>query len=66
VVVSDEWQGQGLGRRLVEALLDAPALREVERNYLMTTNSSGFYEQLGFQGVRERQLLLRRGGPGKP
>lgn len=59
VVVSDDWQGQGLGRQLVEALLDAPALQGVERTYLMTTNSAGFYEQLGFQRVSNQQLLLR-------
>ena len=60
VVVAEELQGQGLGRRLVEALLQAPALAGVERVYLMTTNSAGFYRQLGFEAITSQQLMLRR------
>jgi len=63
VVIPDDLQGQGLGRQLVEALLSSPALAGVERVYLMTTNSAGFYQQLGFELV-EGQQLLRRDQPG--
>ena len=59
VVVAGEHQGQGLGRRLVETLLEEPALKGVERVYLMTTNSAGFYEQLGFTAVDSQRLMLR-------
>jgi N-acetylglutamate synthase-like GNAT family acetyltransferase len=62
VVVAGDHQGQGLGRRLVEQLLEAPALRGVERVYLMTTNSSGFYLQLGFQQVASQRLMLKTSG----
>ena len=60
VVVAGEHQGRGLGRRIVEALLQDPALQGVERTYLMTTNSSGFYEQLGFTTVERQRLMLRQ------
>ena len=63
VVVPEDLQGQGLGRRLVEALLNARTLRSVERVYLMTTNSSGFYEQLGFELVNQQRLMLRTAAP---
>ena len=59
VVVAGEHQGKGVGRRVVEALLQAPALVAVERVYLMTTNSAGFYEQLGFTAVENQRLMLR-------
>jgi N-acetylglutamate synthase-like GNAT family acetyltransferase len=59
VVVAREHQGQGIGRRIVETLLQEPALRGVERTYLMTTESAGFYEQLGFTGVGNQRLMLR-------
>jgi N-acetylglutamate synthase-like GNAT family acetyltransferase len=59
VVIPEDLQGQGLGRQLVEALLNTPALRGVERVYLMTTNSAGFYQQLGFELVEGQQLLRR-------
>ena len=60
VVVAGEEQGQGLGRRLVEALLTEPALVRVERVYLMTTNSAGFYAQLGFEETESQRLMLRQ------
>lgn len=59
VVVAGDLQGLGLGRRVVEALLEAAPLRDVERVYLMTTNSAGFYEQLGFVRMNSQQLLLK-------
>ena len=59
VVVAGDEQGQGLGRRLVETLLDDPALVGVERIYLMTTNSAGFYTQLGFEPGGAQQLMVR-------
>lgn len=64
VVIPEDLQGQGLGRQLVEALLSSPALRKAERTYLMTTNSAGFYEQLGFSRVEGQQLLRRDQGQG--
>ena len=60
VVVAGDLQGRGLGRRVVEALLASPKLREVERVYLMTTNSNGFYEQTGFSNVSSQHLLIRK------
>ena len=58
VVVADAHQGQGLGRRIVQALLTSPPVAASERVYLMTTNSSGFYERLGFSGEHGQQLLV--------
>jgi ribosomal protein S18 acetylase RimI-like enzyme len=64
VVVAGDLHGQGLGRRVVEALLAAPALRGVERVYLMTTNSAGFYQQLGFRDAAPQALLVKQGVSG--
>jgi len=58
VVIPEDLQGQGLGRQLVQALLANPRLRGVERSYLMTTNGTGFYRQLGFEDV-STQCLMR-------
>ena len=59
IVVAGDLQGRGLGRQVVEALLDSPRLRQVERVYLMTTNSAGFYRQLGFNSAEPQRLLIR-------
>ena len=37
VVVAEDHQGRGLGRRIVEELLTSPELAAAERVYLMTT-----------------------------
>ncbi len=55
--------GRGLGRQVVEGLLSDPRLRRVERVYLMTTNSAGFYQQLGFERPGSQQLLVKYPGP---
>jgi N-acetylglutamate synthase-like GNAT family acetyltransferase len=63
VVIPEDLQGQGLGRQLVEALLNAPSLRNVERVYLMTTNSEGFYTQMGFGRAASQKLLVKTTKP---
>ena len=59
IVVADELQRQGLGRQVVEALLANPKIKQVERVYLMTTHSSKFYNQLGFQSCEHQNLLIK-------
>ena len=58
VVVAEEHQGRGLGRLIVEALLSSASVAACERVYLMTTNSSGFYEKLGFSASHGQHLLV--------
>ena len=60
IVVAGDLQGHGLGRRVIEELLHAKAVAGVERVYLMTTNSAGFYRQLGFQNADPQQLMVLR------
>ena len=60
VVVAGDLQGRGLGRRVVEALLSAKAIRQAEQVYLMTTNSAGFNKQMGFSEGEPEKLLMRR------
>jgi len=59
VVVIRDLEGQGLGRKLVETLLMAAPVASAERVYLMTTNSQGFYERLGFREVVTQKLMLK-------
>ena len=60
IVVAGALRGHGLGRRVIEELLHAPPVVGVERVYLMTTNSAGFYRQLGFQDASPQQLMVLR------
>ncbi len=49
VIVHPQYQGYGLGRKLIQNLLKHPRLKNVERVYLMTTYQQGFYARLGFE-----------------
>ena len=60
IVVAGDLQGHGLGRRVIEELLHARAVAGVERVYLMTTNSAGFYQQMGFRDATPQQLMVLR------
>jgi N-acetylglutamate synthase-like GNAT family acetyltransferase len=48
VVIDCDYQGIGLGRRLVETILAHSCMQRVERVYLTTTHQQNFYERLGF------------------
>lgn len=49
VVVHPDYQGAGLGRKLVQTVLSHPHVSKVERLYLMTTNQQEFYKRIGFE-----------------
>lgn len=49
VVVHPDYQGAGLGRKLVQTVLSHPHVSKVERVYLMTTNQQEFYKRIGFE-----------------
>ena len=58
--MGDDLQGHDPSRRVIDDLLHAPPVVGVERVYLMTTNSAGFYRQLGFQDASPQQLMVLR------
>ena len=57
LVVDSEVAGRGVGRSVVERLMNSPALAPCERIYLMTTNSAGFYKKMGFE-INQSQVLM--------
>lgn len=58
VVIHPEYQGAGLGRKLVETVLSHPLMNRVERVYLMTTHQQRFYERIGFQENSTTTMVL--------
>lgn len=58
VVVDPNYQGSGLGRKLVQTVLSHPHVSRAERVYLMTTNQKGFYKRIGFEPNATHTLVL--------
>ncbi|MGF1494078.1 MAG: GNAT family N-acetyltransferase [Microcoleaceae cyanobacterium] len=58
VVIHPDYQGGGLGRKLVQTVLSHPKLARVERVYLMTTRQQKFYERIGFQQNASTTMVL--------
>lgn len=58
VVIHPDYQGAGLGRKLVETVLMHPHVNLAERVYLMTTHQQKFYERIGFQENATTTLVL--------
>lgn len=57
VVIHPDYQGKGLGIKLVETVLAHPVM-QVERVYLMTTHQQRFYEKIGFQANSTTTMVL--------
>jgi ribosomal protein S18 acetylase RimI-like enzyme len=58
VIVHPDYQGAGLGRKLVETVLMHPHVNRVERVYLMTTHQQKFYERIGFEENTTTTMVL--------
>lgn len=61
VVVHREYQGAGIGRKLVQTVLAHPRLNRVERVYLMTTHKQSFYQRIGFTENETTTMILYKG-----
>ena len=61
VVIDCDYQGLGLGRKLVETVLNHPAMIRVERIYLLTTHQQSFYERMGFDLNSSTTMVLNQG-----
>ncbi len=59
IVIASDCQGLGMGKIIIEAILTNNKIKNVEKIYLMTTNSSEFYNQLGFKTNDKQSLLMR-------
>ncbi len=58
VVVHPDYQGVGLGQKLLETVVNHPRMNRVERVYLMTRDQQHFYEQIGFQRNSSTTMVL--------
>lgn len=58
VLIHPDYQGAGLGRKLVETVLMHPHVNRAERVYLTTTHQQKFYERIGFEENQTTTMVL--------
>lgn len=60
VYVEAEYQGQGLGKLLMQAVMDHPDLQGMRRWLLGTRDAHGLYRQFGFTELRRPERWMER------
>ena len=63
VFIVSSHRRQGLGRRLVEAVLAHPELQGLRRLMLATRDAHALYRQLGFTAPRHPEVLMEKHEP---
>ncbi|MEN1783981.1 MAG: GNAT family N-acetyltransferase [Bacteroidota bacterium] len=58
VIIFEDYQGQGLGKRLIEYLLDDPRIKDVLTICLKTKDAHTFYAKYGFTTVGNSDLWM--------
>ena len=58
IVIASDRQGLGFGKLIIDAILTDKKIKSVEKIYLMTTNCSEFYKQLGFKLNIKQSLMV--------
>lgn len=65
VFVLPAHRGRGLGKRLVEAVVSHPDVRDVRMLLLATADAHGLYERFGFVALPSPERFLARRHPGR-
>ncbi len=60
VFIDEPHRGRGLGKQLVEYILQHPQLRGIFRWFLMTENAHGLYQKFGFRSESWNPWVMMR------
>ena len=63
VYVLEEYRGQGLSNRLMEAVMKHPDLQGLRRWILLTSSADWLYEKYGFQKVARPEIYMELHNP---
>jgi GNAT superfamily N-acetyltransferase len=63
VFIHEEYRGRGLGKWLLETMLDHPDLRNVRRWLLATSDAHELYRQFGWDSLHEPENWMERFRP---
>ena len=62
VFVDESHRGRGVGRRLMDAVMEHPGMVEMKRFVLATADAYGLYEEFGFEPVKMPERWMIRYG----
>jgi len=63
VFVLDEFRGKGLGRWLMQVIMEHPELTTIRRWSLATRDAHGLYAKFGFTPLRDPSAFMERHRP---
>ena len=55
---AENYQRHGPDRKFIKTVFAGPKAKSIEKDCLMTTQSSKFYKQLGFEPIDNLSLLI--------
>ena len=58
IVVEKNYQGLGLGKRIVNMIINDPKIYKSEKIYVMTTHCENFYKNIGFNNEDNQSLMI--------
>ncbi len=59
VFIRESYRGRGLGKRLIKAVVDHPALEGLRLWFLGTKDAHGLYRKFGFKNAAETPVMER-------
>jgi GNAT superfamily N-acetyltransferase len=62
VFVVEGYRRLGLGKWLIECVINHPALKDLRRWMLVTRDAHGLYQQFGFQGISQPEFFMEASG----
>ena len=60
VFIHEDYRAQGLGKWLVQSILEHPDLKHVRRWLLATDDAHGLYQQFGFEKLSDVEKWMQR------
>lgn len=63
VIVWPEFRGQGISKRLMQAVIGHDSVQGIRRLTLATSNAHGLYQQFGFTGLSKPETFMERYNP---
>ena len=58
VFVLEKYRGRGLGKKLMESIVNHPDLKDLKRMGLGTDDAHGLYQQYGFTGLSKPENIM--------